>query len=308
MLRPRSVLAAVLVLLLSATAAAAAGVGSVIGLAGSCFVESGGKRQPLRLGMEVAVGDTVDVSASGKLRLRMADGSIVAVASGTRLTVAAYAVAPGGRRESAQLAVAQGLIRAILPPANRPAAFEVDTAISAAAARSTDWFVEATAARDLVLVLKGSVAVTGKATGHSVIVGVRRETSVAAGQDPQPPHLATRAEIARLLARTEFPAPRRTRPRSERPVAPEDAAPSAPEYTAPSAPQYNPPSAPQYTAPSDSMEPYPGGPPPNQGRPGPLPGYRSFPTPQYPYSPPPPSYGGPGGLPGTGPGGVPKGR
>jgi hypothetical protein len=292
--RLRSVLGVVLILLLTATAAAAAaGVGSVVGLAGACFVDSGGNRRSLKLGMEVAVGDTVEASQTGKLRLRMADGSIVAVAPGTRLTITAYVVAPGGRRESAQLSLTQGLLRAILPAANRPAAFEVDTAISAAAARSTDWFVEASAAQDHIVVLRGSVAVSGKATGHSVLVGVRHATSVAAGQDPQMPRLATAAEIARLLARTEFAKPRRPRRRSERR--------SEPQY---GEPQY---AEPQYVPPSETPQPY-------QPYPQAAPPYQTYPTAPPtirppPYRPPsypvPPTRGGAPPAPGRG-GGTPS--
>jgi hypothetical protein len=281
----RSVLGAGLLLLLSVTAAAAAGAGSVVGLAGACFVDSGGNRRPLKLGMEVAVGDAIEASPTGKLRLRMADGSIVAVAPGARLTITAYSVAEGGRRESAQLSLTQGLLRAILPPASRPAAFEVDTAISAAAARSTDWFVEASAAQDRVVVLKGSVAVTGKTTGHSVLVGAGYATSIVAGRDPQAPRLATRAETARLLARTEFAKPRRPRPRSER----------APE--------------PQYVPPSEASEPYQpypsAAPPPYQTYPTypTAPPYQTYPAPPPPtYRPPsyrPPSYPPPPTRPGA---------
>lgn len=268
-----------LVLLLSATAAAAAGAGSVVGLAGSCFLDSGGNRRALTLGMEVAVGDTVEASQTGKLRLRMVDGSIVAVAPGTRLTITAYAVAQGGRRENATLSLTQGLLRAIVAPANRPASFEVETAISAAAARSTDWLVEATAARDRVVVLKGSVAVTGKTTGHSIVVAARHETSIVAGQDPQPPRPATRADVARLLARVEFQRPRRTRPRSERT--------GEPEYTEPSNS-------------AGSYQPYPpAGPPPYQSypeAPSPPPFYQPYPNQPYPHQPyPGPSYPSPPG-------------
>ncbi len=281
----RSVLGVVLILLLSATAAAAAGVGTVAGLSGSCFVESGGNRRALALGAAVEVGDIVDVAPTGKLRLRMEDGSIVAVAPGTRLTIATYTVAPGGQRQEAKLSLAHGLLRAIVSPVRQPAVFEVDTATSAAAARSTDWFVEATPAMDRVVVLGGSVAVTGKATGHSVVVPARRETSVAAGQDPLPPRAATRAEIAGLLALTEFPKPTRVRSRRDGAATPGYAAPPPEErgpyqpYQPNEAPPYQPNEAPPYQPysgpPPPPYQPYSAPPPPQQ--------YQPYPT--SPYSP-----------------------
>ena len=57
----------------------------MLALFGQCFVETGGRRSLLKLGDAVHVGDTVDVEPGAKLKLRMNDGSVIAVASGGRL-------------------------------------------------------------------------------------------------------------------------------------------------------------------------------------------------------------------------------
>ena len=132
----------------------------------------------------------------------MADGSVVSVASGTRMTIAAYGVDGAGQRQDARLSLAQGLLRAVVAPVERPASFEVDTAVGTAAVRSTDWFVEGSATAMQVGVLSGSVEMTSAATK-------RRETIPGAGAPASKP-AATRSRRgcgARRSSPRSSPAP-----------------------------------------------------------------------------------------------------
>jgi hypothetical protein len=138
----RHPLFAVALLLLSAGLALAAPAGAVVGLFGACFVDSGGSRSAAKIGQPVQVGDTIEVPADGKMKLRMADGSVISVAASTRMTIDAYGVDSAGLRQDGRLSLAQGLLRAVVAPVERPASFEIDTAVGTAAVRSTDWFVE----------------------------------------------------------------------------------------------------------------------------------------------------------------------
>ncbi len=151
------------------------------------------------------VGDTVDVPADGKMKLRMVDGSVVSVASGTRMTVAAFTVDAAGQRQDAHLSLAQGLLRAVVAPVERPANFEVDTAVGTAAVRSTDWFVEASATAMQVGVLTGSVEMTSAATKRRETIPARWGARLEAGRDPVPPRLWSQAEFAAVIARTNVP-------------------------------------------------------------------------------------------------------
>lgn len=189
----------------SATEAAPAPAGRVVGLLGACFIESGGARHAVQLAAPVAVGDVVDVPAGGKLKLRMADGSIISVASGSRLTVAAYGVDGTGQRQNAQLGLARGLIRALVAPAAHQASFEVKTAVGTAAVRSTDWFVLASPAAMQVGVLAGSVEMTSGATGNGETIPARWGARLEAGRDPVPPRVWSPAEFASVIARTNLP-------------------------------------------------------------------------------------------------------
>jgi hypothetical protein len=197
--------AAIVVLWLSAAYALAAPAGTVIGVNGECFVVAGGSRVALRLGQAVQVGDTVDVAANGKAKLRMTDGSVVSVAPGSRMTIGAYAVDSAGQRQDAQLSLGQGLLRAVVAPVERPARFEVETAVGTAAVRSTDWFVEASAASMQVGVLTGSVVMTSAATRRGVTVPARWGARLEAGRDPVPARVWSQAEFDAIIARTNAP-------------------------------------------------------------------------------------------------------
>lgn len=192
-------------LLLPGRVALAAPAGTVVGLSGECFVVSGGARAVLKLGQPVQVGDTVDVPAQGKLKLRMADGSVISVAAGTRMTVGAYEVDAAGQRNAAQLSLGQGLLRAVVAPVERPARFEVETAVGTAAVRSTDWFVEAAGGSMQVGVLSGSVVMTSAATQRGVTVPARWGARLETGRDPVPPRVWSQAEFDAVIARTDVP-------------------------------------------------------------------------------------------------------
>jgi ferric-dicitrate binding protein FerR (iron transport regulator) len=144
----------------------------------------------------------------------MADGSVVSFAASTRVTIAAYGVDGAGQRQEARLSLAQGLLRAIVAPVERPASFEVDTAVGTAAVHSTDWFVEASPNAMQVGVLTGSVNMTSAATGRSEIIparwGARQYGLPLFGLypvplDPVPPRIWSSAEFAAVIARTDVP-------------------------------------------------------------------------------------------------------
>ena len=192
-------------LVLSVGSALAAPAGTVVGLFGACFVESGGSRAAAKMGQPVQVGDTVEVPVDGKLKLRMADGSVISVAAGTRVAIAAYGVDGTGQRQEARLSLTQGLLRAVVAPVERPATFEVDTAVGTAAVRSTDWFVEASGGAMQVGVLTGSVDMTSNATKHRETIPARWGARLEAGRDPVPPRVWSPAEFAAVIARTDVP-------------------------------------------------------------------------------------------------------
>ncbi len=178
--------------------------GEVLALFGQCFVETGGRRSLLKLGDAVHVGDTVDVEAGAKLKLRMNDGSVIAVASGSRLTIADYWVGDGGESRDATLSLGEGLLRAVVPALKGPPHFEIDTATGVAAVRSTDWFIEARPGSTQVGVLEGRVSLRSVATGQEIVIPARWGARVEAARDPVPARVWTSAEFDDFIRRTNL--------------------------------------------------------------------------------------------------------
>jgi hypothetical protein len=187
-----------------ASAAAAQSVGAVLAMGGQCFVEAGGQRTPLKIGDPVHVGDSVDVPEGAKLKLRMADGSVIAAASGSHLTIDRYALG-GEEKRDAKLDLASGLLRAVVAAVGDPQKFEVSTATGVAAVRSTDWFIEAKPGSAQVGVLAGEVEFSSIASGKSVDIPARWGSRIEAGRDPVPARVWTNAEFDAVIARTNVP-------------------------------------------------------------------------------------------------------
>jgi hypothetical protein len=190
--------------LAGARQAASAGpeAGQVLALFGQCSVEAGGRRQPLKPGDAVHIGDTLDVGAGAKLKLRMNDGSIISVAAGSRLTITDYRVGNGGESRDATLSLGAGLLRAVVSILKGSPHFEVDTATSVAAVRSTDWFIEAQPGTTQVGVLEGRVSLKSVATGREIVIPARWGARVEAGRDPVPARAWTAAEFESVIRRT----------------------------------------------------------------------------------------------------------
>jgi hypothetical protein len=178
--------------------------GEVLALFGQCFVETAGRRNVLRPGDAVHVGDTLDVAVGGKLKLRMEDGSVIALASGSRLMIAEYRISSGGESRDARLSLGQGLLRAVVSVLRGVPHFEVDTATAVAAVRSTDWFIEARPGSTQVGVLDGRVSLRSVATGREIGIPARWGARVETGRDPVPARVWTEAEFADFLSRTNL--------------------------------------------------------------------------------------------------------
>ena len=168
-----------------------------------CSAEAGGQRRELRIGDPIYAGDTVDVSAGAKLKLRMDGGSVILLASGSRLTIHSFGIDTGGQKREARLTLTTGLLRAVVSPLSEPSVFEVDCPAGKAEVRSTDWFMETQPGSMRVGVLAGRVVMTSLATGRSVTIPARWGARLEAGLDPVPARLWSAVEFADVIARTD---------------------------------------------------------------------------------------------------------
>jgi hypothetical protein len=183
--------------------AAGARAGEVLAMGGQCFAEAGAARVPLKPGDVVHVGDSIDVPQGAKIKIRLDDGSIIAAAPGSKVTIKAFAMGGAEKRDS-ELTLESGLLRAIVSSVGEPQKFEVSTATGVAAVRGTDWFVEARAGSTQVGVLEGVVSLESEATGRAVRIPARWGARVEAGHDPVPPRVWSDAEFANDIARTDL--------------------------------------------------------------------------------------------------------
>jgi hypothetical protein len=191
---PKNLVLTVAVLLLlglTGAARAADNGGEVLTFNGDCFVVAGDQRTPLKMGDAVHVGDAIDVPEGAKLKLRMVDGSVLALASGTHMTIQSYTMSTNGGQRDAKLGLDTGLLHAVVSTMSQPSNFEVDTATGVAAARSTDWFVEDSPDRMSVGVLDGEVsfgardARTGAVSG-TVMIPPDSGSEIDTAQAPPP--------------------------------------------------------------------------------------------------------------------------
>jgi hypothetical protein len=206
MRNPLAIAALVAVLVVSAwggPAGAATQAGEVLALVGPCFVESGDRKAPLKLGDPVNIGDSVAVGAGAKLKLRMTDGSVIALAADSRVTIADYRAGAGQGRDT-RLSLDGGLLRAVVSSLDGASHFEVRTATGVAAVRGTDWFIEARPGSTQVGVLAGRVGLKSAATGHEVVIPARWGARLEAGRDPVPPRLWSQAEFDAFIGRTNI--------------------------------------------------------------------------------------------------------
>ena len=182
-------------LMLGADAAAGTPAGTVIEVSGS-YTDRGRALHP---GDTVQIGDPLDVLAGGSLKVRMADGSLISVASGTSIIVANYDSV--GSARAPKLLLTQGLVR--VTSVTRP--FAVSTAVGTASAGSdsADWFIKVEAGSAQVGVLAGVVDLTSSPTGTSVSIPARWGTRLEAGRAPMPPRVWNQMEFNAVRRVTE---------------------------------------------------------------------------------------------------------
>ena len=175
--------------------AAVTSVGTVIEVSGSC-IDHG---RVLKFGDVVQIGDTLDVPAGAKLKLQMADGSVISVAPDSSFTVASYNINGSSRR--VKLSLAQGVLH--ITSATRP--FEVSSAVGTAVASSAsaDWFVESKAGSARVAVLAGIVDLTSNLIGQSVSIPAHWGARLEAGRAPVLPRVWSQMEFNAFIRITQ---------------------------------------------------------------------------------------------------------
>ena len=192
-----------------APAQAPAAIGRVDALTGECTVTrfGGGGAGALAVGAALYEGDRVQTAAGARLRLVLADGTVVQLGESTDLALDWFLYAPDVSTQNVLLRVSSGIFRVILELVLPRAAFEVQTATAVATVRGTDWITEASAEATAIVALDGQVAIRNlqPAIAGEVVLGPGEGTTVNAGAPPTAPTVWGDARRNQFIERTTVP-------------------------------------------------------------------------------------------------------
>jgi hypothetical protein len=186
--------------LLASTAPASEPIGRVVAQTGQVFLVHEGKVATLKPGAAVAKEDRVVTALDGKVLIQFGDNSLCAIGPGSEVLLADLAAPRGGLIE-----LIRGIVRLVLSPGTREAETGVQSRAAVASARSTEFVVDATLDRAAIFVAKGSVQVTGRLTGVSVLLGPGEGTDVSLREPPTPIHSWGEKRIREVMSRTAVP-------------------------------------------------------------------------------------------------------
>lgn len=179
-------------------------VGRIGRIAGEVTLIRGTQSMPASSGMAVRQEDAVATGADGRVEVVFNDGSILALGSGTSVSIAAYA-APSSGAGRALLDLIDGILRLSLAPGRSWRSFELRSATAVASVRSTDWIVDASRASTAVFVVEGRVAVDSRAGLGGIVLEAGQGTDVRAGEAPTAPKTWGQKRVDDVLARTRLP-------------------------------------------------------------------------------------------------------
>jgi hypothetical protein len=180
-------------------------VGTVDRLVGEASVVVGRTTRPLEREGKLFVGDRVITSAEARLEIACTDGSTIIVSARTTVTLSEFTTNADGTGKTAVLDMVEGLVRVSLSRLGVRQRFEVTTPTAIAAARSTEWIVEAAPGRSAVFVVHGRVEVIDRQLKGGVILDPGDGTDVRAGAAPTVAKRWGQKRVDDVLSRTRLP-------------------------------------------------------------------------------------------------------
>ncbi|WP_119420432.1 FecR family protein [Desertibaculum subflavum] len=145
--------------------------------------------------------DRIGTGAGAKIEITCSDGIIVVVGESSMLDLGR--LSEQGTSD-AVLELLEGIVRFILPERRPAGRFEVTTPTAVASVRSTEWLAQVTPRGTAVLVMRGSVAVQGKAGGSATVLAPGEGVDVAPGAVAPPAVRWGQARIDRAIAAVTF--------------------------------------------------------------------------------------------------------
>jgi hypothetical protein len=129
-------------------------------LRGTASLLRNGAPSELALGDALLIDDRVTTGPNARLKIAFLDGSTLALAASSDLSLDRFIFKANDRSRDAAVTLAKGVLRLVAAKAAPGSAFAVATGTAVAASRSTDWLVSATANGTEVIVIEGEVDVS----------------------------------------------------------------------------------------------------------------------------------------------------
>jgi hypothetical protein len=129
-------------------------------LRGAASLLRNGAQSPIAAGDALQIDDRITTAAKARVKIAFVDGSTLALAGNSTLSIDRFLFDAGDRSRNAAVTLADGLVRLVAAKAASGSSFEVVTSNAVAASRSTDWIVSASAETTEVIVLDGEVDVS----------------------------------------------------------------------------------------------------------------------------------------------------
>ena len=195
-----------------ASATAAAQTLTVEGVVSPAWVERGGARVPLAVGMQLNDKDRIVTGPGSRALLRMVEGSAIKLGEGASLVVdnlADRASTGAARLVTASLDVVRGAFRFTTGIFGRPAAGrDVKIRISTVTAgiRGTDLWGKSDERRDLVCLIEGSISVSHAETGAFTMADPRSFFVAPRGEKPLPVAPVDPNQLGQWAGETEIQA------------------------------------------------------------------------------------------------------
>ena len=158
-------------------AAADVDIGEIVKLRGKARLLRQNQSQFVERGAHLKVGDTLLTGPESRLRIKVVDGSIVTLGENSRLIIDRASFDLGSGNRDVGVSLFDGILRSSVAKVKGRSAFEVNTALVASAARSTEWVVELKGPATSLLVIEGKVA----ATATPETAGILPDAPIAKG-------------------------------------------------------------------------------------------------------------------------------
>jgi len=178
-------------LLVASIPCLAAEIPAVVALQSPAWVQRDGYNQALRSDFSLRQGDVIRTGATGRVHLRMPDGSLVKLGAGAELRIEGLVVREddAGELFDGVLRVIKGAFRfttSVVDRASTRRDVRVHIGTATAGIRGTDIWGSSDAERDLICLLEGEIAVRAGGYAPQIMDRPLQFFVVPHGQPPQP--------------------------------------------------------------------------------------------------------------------------